>query len=199
MIEYRESKRRSIRMNDSPTQMLEDEHRVIAKVVGAAPVLADRLEAGQAVDRETLDGVIEFMRIFADKCHHGKEEELLFPLLGKKGIPLEGCPVGVLTGEHKKGRTLVMGLAGAADAYQKGDPGGKQAVIDALRGIAGLYPNHIWKEDYLLFPLTNKVLAPEEQQTLYQQFEQVEETIGRDVHHRLEQFAELLGLQTQGI
>ena len=63
----------------NPTQMLEDEHRIIAKVVGAATVLADRLEAGQPVDLDTLQGVVEFMRTFADKCHHGKEEELLFP------------------------------------------------------------------------------------------------------------------------
>ena len=48
----------------SPIQMLEDEHRVIAKVVGAATVLADRLEAGQAVNVETLQGVVEFMRTF---------------------------------------------------------------------------------------------------------------------------------------
>ena len=87
-------------MPNSPTLMLEDEHRFIAKVVSVAPVLADRLEAGQAVDADTLQGVVEFMRIFADKCHHGKEEELLFPLLGKKGVPLQGCPIGALIMEH---------------------------------------------------------------------------------------------------
>jgi hemerythrin-like domain-containing protein len=69
--------------------------------------------------------------------------------------------------------------------------------VKSLRGIATLYPNHIWKEDYLLFPLTNKVVSPEEQQALYQQFEQVEERVGRDVHHRLEQFAEGLFESTQ--
>ena len=66
---------------NSLTQMLEDEHLVIAKVVGAAPVLADRLEAGQLVDVETLLGVVEFMRTFADNLHHGKEETHLFTLL----------------------------------------------------------------------------------------------------------------------
>jgi hemerythrin-like domain-containing protein len=181
----------------SPTQMLENEHLVIAKVVGAAPLLADRLEAGQAVDDGTLQGLVEFMRTFADKCHHGKEEELLFPLLVRKGVPLQGCPLGVLTMEHSKGRTLVTALAGAADAYQKGDPGGQPAVIQALRGIAALYPNHIWKEDYLLFTLANKVLSLEEQQSLYQQFEQVEQRVGRDVHHRLERFAEQLSESIQ--
>ena len=182
---------------NSPTRMLEDEHLVIAKVVGAAPVLADRLEAGQFVDVETLLGVVEFMRTFADKCHHGKEEELLFPTLAHKGIPMQGCPIGVLIAEHTHGRVLAKELAEAAEAYPSGEPAAKGAVVKSLRGIAALYPNHIWKEDYLLFPLTEKVLSIEEQQNLYRQFELVEERIGRDVHHRLEHFAEGLSVSTQ--
>ena len=184
-------------ITNSPTQMLEDEHVVIAKVVAAAPLLADLLEAGQTVDVETLRGVVEFMRTFADKCHHGKEEELLFPLLLKKGVPAEGCPVGPLMAEHTAGRALVRKLADAAKAYQSGDPAAKEAVVQGLRGIGTLYPNHIWKEDYLLFPMTLKVVGLEEQQALYHQFEQVEERVGRDVHQRLEQFAERLAASTQ--
>jgi hemerythrin-like domain-containing protein len=182
---------------NSPTQMLEDEHLVIAKVVGAAPMLADRLEAAQLVDVETLWGVVEFMRTFADKCHHGKEEELLFPALANKGIPMQGCPVGALTAEHIRGRVLVKELAEAAEACQRGEPTAQEAVVKSLRGIAALYPNHIWKEDYLLFPLTEKVLSMEEQLSLYQQFELVEERVGREVHRRLERFAEGLSVSTQ--
>ena len=184
--------------NNSPIQMLEDEHLIIAKVIGAVSVLADRLEAGQVVDVKTLQGVIEFMHTFADVCHHGKEEELLFPALANKGIPMQGGPVGALTAEHTRGRALVKELADSADAYHGGDPAARKAVVKSLREIAALYPNHIWKEDYLLFPLTNKVLSLEEQQALYRQFEQVGERVGRDVHHHLEQFAEGLSEGTQG-
>ncbi len=183
--------------SNSPTQMLEVEHRIIAKVIGAAPVLADRLEAGQVVDVKTLHGVIEFLHTFADECHHGKEEDLLFPTLVNKGISKQGCPIGALSAEHTRGRVLVKELADAADTYQSGDPDAKKAVVKSLREIATLYPNHIWKEDYLLFPLTIKVLSIEEQQALYRQFEQVWERVGRDVHHRLEQFAEGLSESTQ--
>jgi hemerythrin-like domain-containing protein len=184
-------------MPKSPTQMLEEEHVVIAKVVSAASVIADRLEAGEGVDLDTLLGMVDFMRTFADRCHHGKEEELLFPLLGKKGVPLRGCPIGALTMEHVSGRMLVNGLAGAVDACKKGDPTGVEGIIQALRGIAELYPNHIWKEDYLLLPMSNKVLSLEDQQVLYHQFEQVEEQLGRDIHHHMEQFAEKLSESIQ--
>ncbi len=177
---------------NSPTEMLEAEHRVIAKVIGAVPVLADRLDAGQAVDVDLLHDIVDFMRVYADQCHHGKEEALLFPALGKKGVPLQGCPVGALMAEHARGRALVKELAEAADAHHKGDLGGNERAIGALRSIAAPYPNHIWKEDYLLFPMTDKVLSTEEQQLLSGEFEKVEESIGLDQHQRLEAFAEHL-------
>jgi len=182
---------------DSPTLMLENENQIIAKVIGAAPVLADRLEAGQAVEGEILQGVVEFMRIFADQCHHDKEEALLFPLLGKKGVPMQGYPVGALTMEHGMGRMLVKGLAYAAQAYEEGAPVGKQAVVQALRGIAELYPSYIWKEDNILFLLTNEVLSLQEQQSLHEQFVQVEQRVGQDVHQRLELFADQLSEHIQ--
>ncbi len=170
--------------------MLEEEHHFIAKVVGATSILVDRLEAEQAVNVDILRDIVEFMRTFADKCHHGKED-LLFPVLAAKGVPMQGCPIGALTAEHVKGRTLVKDLAEATDAFEK-DTCAREALVKNLRGIAELYPNHIWKEDYLLFPLTNKVLNPEEQQRLYQEFEAVEERIGKDTHHHLALLAEQL-------
>ncbi len=180
-----------------PTEILENEHRIIAKVVGAAPILADRLETGQTVDMKMLQEIVGFMHTFADKCHQGKEEEMLFPALVHKGVPMQGCPVGVLTAEHTKGRILVKELSESVAAFQGGDSRAKEAIIKTLRGIAALYPNHIWKEDYLLFPLTNKVLSSEEQQNLFQRFEQVEERIGHDTHQHYEQFAEGLSESTQ--
>jgi hemerythrin-like domain-containing protein len=63
-----------------PTDLLENEHHVIAKMVLVASMLADRLVAGQSVEVETLQRMVEFLREYAGKCHHDKEEQLLFPL-----------------------------------------------------------------------------------------------------------------------
>ena len=179
-----------------PTEILEAEHHVIQKVVGAMAVLAQTLETGQEVEAKTLGDIVQFMRIFADKCHHGKEEAHLFPALERKGIPPRGCPVGALLHEHQQGRALVMGLAEAVGAYTKGEPSAKEALQKSLRGLVELYPSHIWKEDYLLFPMANKVLNPEDQKDLREKFEMVEEAIGRDVHHRLEHTAEEIERKT---
>jgi hemerythrin-like domain-containing protein len=184
-------------LEKTPTEMLEEEHHFIQKVVGAMAVMAERLEMGEEVDTETLQKMVEFMRTFADKCHHGKEETHLFPVLERKGVPVHGCPLAVLMAEHQRGRALVAGLATAAETYVRDGPSAKKPLQESLRGITSLYPDHIWKEDYLLFPMTNKILTQEEQKELYDKFEMVERTIGAGVHHRFEQLAEKLEQKTQ--
>jgi hemerythrin-like domain-containing protein len=179
-------------MERKPTDVLEDEHRYILKVIGAMSVLAESLEKGEQVEPETFKNMVEFMRVFADKCHHGKEETLLFPLLEKRGVSPNGCPIGVLIHDHQTGRTLVTGLAEAAEGYQKGDPTAREALLKNLYGITELYPGHIWKEDYLAFPMSNKVLTAEDQQSLSEEFEKVDENIGRDVYQRLTYLADHL-------
>ena len=180
----------------NPTDILEAEHHVIQKIVGAMAVLAEGLGAGQEPPVETLRTIVEFMRTFADKCHHGKEEAHLFPCLEKRGVPARGCPMGALIPEHERGRTLVAQLAQATEAYASGDASARDAVTEALRGLMELYPNHIWKEEYLLFPMSNKVLGAADQQQLLEQFEAVDAAVGRDVHQRFERIAEEIALGT---
>ena len=178
----------------SPTVMLEDEHKIIALIVGAAPVLASKLEEGRPVDTRLISGIVEFMRLYADQCHHGKEEELLFPLLADKGVPMHGCPIGGLITEHARGRILVKGLDEASSALttNESDVSARDRLIANLRGIADLYPGHIWREDYMLFPMTCKILSKEEQDSLYAAFQKVDERIGNDVIDRLARFAQSL-------
>ena len=181
-----------------PTEILEEEHHFIQKVVGAVAVLLETIEVGKEVDGKTLRDIVEFMRTFADKCHHGKEETYLFPALEKKGVPMRGCPLGILIAEHQKGRALVSELAEATDSYMKASPLATESLVKSLRGITELYPNHIWKEEYLAFPMADKILSSEEQRDLAEKFEMVEKEIGLDVHQRFEQFAKELEEKTRG-
>jgi len=180
-----------------PTDILEEEHKIIQKVIAAMAVGVEVLETGKDVKADTIRNIVEFMRTFGDKCHHGKEEVHLFPLLGQRGVPMHGCPLAVLIHEHEMGRALVKELASAGDAYEKKDSSAKEALIKSLKGLVKLYPDHIWKEDYLLFPMTNKVLSEEDQKDLYEKFEEVEMSIGKDTHERLEKIAEKLALEIQ--
>jgi hemerythrin-like domain-containing protein len=180
-----------------PTEILEEEHHFIQKVVGAMAVLAERLEQGETVEAGKLQRVVDFMRTFADKCHHAKEETHLFTLLEKRGVPVRGCPIGILTAEHQRGRALVGTLASATETYAKDMASSRKDLVETLKALTELYPGHIWKEDYLLFPMTNKVLTGEDQKDLSEKFAMVETTIGTDVHERFERFAEMLEQETQ--
>lgn len=183
-------------MEKKPTEILEEEHHIIQTVVGVMAAFAEDLAAGKEPDCGILRDIVEFMRMFADKCHHGKEESHLFPLLEAKGVPVTGCPLGILVHEHQSGRKLVGELAEAADACGQGDPVANERLRASLQGLVNLYPNHIWKEDYLLFPMTNKILSDEEQQELLEKFELVEESIGKGEHRRFVTMAGMLAEQT---
>ena len=172
-----------------PTEELEHEHRIIQQVVGGMAVLVEKLESGKEIDAAVLTDLFEFMRTFGDKCHHGKEEIYLFKLLEKKGVPVSGCPLAVLLHEHEKGRNLLADLKLTSETYIRTPGAGREALIGTLRRLIELYPSHIWKEDYLLFPMADKILSDTEQEELSARFEQHESEIGIDVHHGFEQLA----------
>jgi len=89
-------------------------------------------------------------------------------------------------------RMRVSELAQAPEAHQAGQPGARETLIKRLRGLVDLYPGHIWKEDYLLFPMTERVLNQDEMARLLRQFDQVEQALGADVHARMISMAERL-------
>ncbi len=171
------------------TGVLEHEHLIIHRVVAAMAKLADELERGSNPAAQVLDDLLSFLEVFVDQCHHTKEDRWLFPVLLGKGIPSGGCPIGALEHEHERGRALGAQLSEAVRSYKTQDmAAAKPLLIRTLRDLVDLYPGHIWKEDYLLIPMANKVLSDEDQRELNEDFEQVEAQIGVGVHERMEAF-----------
>lgn len=168
------------------TQVLRHEHEAVLKMLDASEEAARQFEAGGRVRPQVLADLLEFFRIFADQCHHTKEEELLFPLLERKGIPRQGGPVGVMLSEHEEGRALVREMAAAAEAYQKGQEGAATRWSKVARTYAQLLRGHIFKENNVLFPMAEQVLTPEEQSQMAESFEKLEvERMGAGTHERL--------------
>jgi hemerythrin-like domain-containing protein len=166
---------------------MEAEHRNIESVVKALGDIAVAIEKGQRADAAFLETAVQFFRVYADKLHHGKEEALFFPMLVKRGVPPQGCPIGGLNHEHEKGRALVGALA-----YGQGEPGVKDALIQTLRGLVDLYQNHIWKEDAMVFPMADKVLTEADQKELSEKFAEVDRSNRLEVVARMERFAKSL-------
>jgi len=162
------------------TNVLEQEHRTIQKVVATMSLAADHLGSEQNVDPTILGDIITFLREFSDECHHAKEERFLFPLLEARGIPASGCPIAVLHNEHEKGRALLAQLDDATQAFLTS--GAKEALIITLHTLVRLYVDHIWKEDYLLLPMSDKVLSENDHAKLCEQFDSIEAELGAGKH-----------------
>jgi len=158
---------------EKATALLSDEHRVIERVLGALEKLTEK----SAIEcLEPWKKALDFIRNFADRCHHVKEEKVLFPALEEHGIPNEGGPIGVMLQEHEEGRALVR-------TFAAGDPA---TAVSAIRRFVLLLREHITKENEVLFPMSDQVLPPAEQAAMMSKFEQAEaEIAGPKVHQQL--------------
>ena len=170
------------------TKVLEHEHEIIQKVIATMSLAADRLDTKQDVDPAILHEIIIFLRNFSEECHHVKEERFLFPLLEARGIPASGCPLAVLHNEHEKGRALLAQLEDATQVFLTSGAG-KHALVTTLRSLVSLYVDHIWKEEYLLLPMADKVLSESDHAQLCEQFDSVEAGLGTSKYRELDQLS----------
>jgi hemerythrin-like domain-containing protein len=174
----------------TPTEQLKEEHQGITLMLKVLERVCTKMEMKEKVDLAHLEGIVEFFRVFADKCHHGKEEDLLFPEMEKAGIPKEKGPIGVMLAEHTQGRAYVRAMGEAATRYKQGEARARTEFAENGRNYITLLAQHIQKENNVLFPMGDRVLAKEKQEKLVEDFEDLErEKIGAGTH---ESFHELL-------
>jgi hemerythrin-like domain-containing protein len=176
---------------ETATEVLKEEHRVIEKVLDALERLAKAAESSSLAEWEKA---IDFARNFADKCHHLKEENLLFPVMEAHGIPREGGPIGMMLAEHEEGRSYVRAMAAAVASAGKDSADNRQILRETAIAYIQLLRQHIQKEDEVLFQMADGVLSPEEQKTLLREFEEHELIeIGPGFHERYLKIALELG------
>jgi hemerythrin-like domain-containing protein len=175
---------------DKATDVLKQDHRVIERVLA---VLERLTEPVSSPSLETWDKAIDFIRNFADRCHHLKEEKILFPALEEHGIPRAGGPIGMMLIEHEEARGYVRAMADAL-SYTGADPEAARAIlVGNARAYLRLLREHIRKEDEVLFEMADAALSPEEQKELVREFEEHEESeIGLAVHENYLKIAQEL-------
>ncbi len=142
-------------MSDTATGMLRTEHQLILEV---ASVL-ERVLDGGGVDFDALDECASFFRLFVDACHHGKEEDLLFPALRDHGMPGDSGPIAVMLYEHGIGREFVRRMSDALPGTRDGDAGAAAEVAEAGRGFIEMIRAHIAKEDGILFQMADGIVT----------------------------------------
>jgi hemerythrin-like domain-containing protein len=121
-----------------------------------------------------IETVTEIIRNFADGLHHAKEENLLFPLLGERGMSMQQGPVAVMIHEHTIGREYVKGILDNLALYKSGMAEAIGEVYTNMEGYAELLQNHIGKENNILFRMADRVLTEQDQHLLLNQFEEIE-------------------------
>ena len=154
-----------------PIGLLMKEHRLIEQLVSGVQIELSREESQKTVNFVFLETAIDFFRTYADRCHHGKEENILFRELEKKKIPAELLKaMNELIDEHVYARKVVSELAEAKAEFALGNKESLQTIIENLQKLAEFYPKHIAKEDKAFFYPVMSVFSAEEQEKMMQQF-----------------------------
>ena len=170
-------------MYSKPMQMLVDEHTVILSVLDAVEVAAGSRTGEFPV--EWYAKSFDFFAVFADRCHHAKEETHLFPRLAQRGIPKDGGPIGCMLSEHATGRGHVAAVRAALPRAAEGDAAARETVRDEALAYVELLRQHIMKENQVLFMLGEHSLTPQDKEDLYKQFQCAEHAaVPRGTHEK---------------
>ena len=172
------------------TDILMEEHRVIERVLASLETAANRLSAGQAIPMDFFLKAADFIKNFADGCHHKKEEGILFVALAANGMPQDAGPVGVMLAEHEEGRRFTRAMREGAQRVQGGDAAALSQVIQNALGYVALLRQHIQKEDHILFPMADQVIPIGQHQQIMAEFNRVENE--DDVHEKYLRIADEL-------
>jgi len=166
-------------------EVLTDEHGVILEIVEVLNNSVKKLQAREKVSTEFFEKILDVMRNFVEKCHHGKEEMALFPLIRARG-GREARAVSLLIEEHEKGKAFVKALD---EAVKKNEI---DNMIKSVNGYVGLLPQHVKKEN-VVFPTWINPLSDETKRELFKRFEEIEErVIGLGKHQEYIQTVKIL-------
>lgn len=173
-----------------PIGPLMHEHRLIERMIALLARESGRLRAGGSLDEGFISQAADFIRTYADRCHHGKEEDILFRDLASRDLApeLRGI-MAELIEEHKHGRQLVARLTAAARQ------GETQTVAEVLAELAGFYPGHIEKEDKRFFFPCMELFNQAEKDAMLAEFAEFDRQIIHDKYAAVVQEREAGGLR----
>ena len=146
------------------------EHRLIEKMIEIIKQKLREIKTTSQVDPIFIDAAVDFIKIYADKTHHGKEEDILFRDCIKKNMSVGDVTImNELIAEHKYGRKTTAELVEAKEKYVKGE-NTLDRIIEKQTALTEFYPKHIEKEDKLFFPNSEKYFSETELNEMLNEF-----------------------------
>ncbi|MBE0505016.1 MAG: hemerythrin domain-containing protein [Desulfuromonadales bacterium] len=145
-------------MKTDVTQVMVDEHQLILRMITLVEKNTALLEQGKFRNWQFYLDAVDFIRNYADRFHHAKEEDVLFVELIANGMPAKQSPIEAMHMEHDQGRAHVRAMEAAAQKALTGESGQGAIIAEHAKGYAALLRGHIDKEDNILYPLAERVL-----------------------------------------
>lgn len=147
------------------------EHRLIERMIALIREALAEIEATEIADPRFIDTAVDFIRTYADRTHHGKEEDILFRDLEARDLSdADRRMMNKLVEEHVVGRKTTRELVEANDRYRNGDKAALRVIAEKLKALVDFYPNHIAKEDKVFFPAARAYFTEEEEQAMLAEF-----------------------------
>jgi len=167
------------------------EHRLIEQIVPLMDEKIQKMRSSAKADIVFIERAVDFFRTYADRTHHGKEEDILFLELEKKTLS-DGLNriMNELQDEHMVARKNVRILIDAGKAYREGDDSALKKIISCMSSLIDLYPRHIEKEDKSFFFPVMDYFTPEEQNNMLNSFYEFDRKM---IHEKYQDIMEGLG------
>ena len=147
------------------------EHRLIERMLSVIRKVLSEIETKHEVDTVFIDTAVDFIRVYADRTHHGKEEDILFRELKNKQLTAEDRRImEELMEEHVFGRQTTKALVEANSRYRDGDKTALADIAANLQTLTEFYPKHIEKEDKVFFPSTKNYFTDDEDNAMLTEF-----------------------------
>jgi len=167
------------------------EHRLIERMIAVIEMELTRIRRSGKTDPLLIDTAVDFIRVYADRTHHGKEEEIFFRDLAKKPLSeTDRRVLDELIEEHAFGRKITEELVEANNRYRNGDEASLQVIATRLQTLVTFYPDHIDKEDKVFFPAATRHLSAEEQEAMLEAFWEFDRKM---IHEKYKMVVESLG------
>ena len=139
------------------TESLQKDHKLIEKVLLALNATIKLLKEGKQIPEQILLPTIDFTQNFTDICHHGKEEEALFPALEKAGMPSHMGPIRMMILEHQRTKAIAEQIELASKKYLATND--SMDLILTLEAYVQHVTEHLWKENNRLFKMAEARLS----------------------------------------
>ncbi|MEM3172982.1 MAG: hemerythrin domain-containing protein [Candidatus Nitrosotenuis sp.] len=131
------------------TESLRKDHLLIEKVLKSMQVTLELLRSGKKIPESILVPVVDFSKNFTDVCHHGKEEESLFPALERAGMPRHMGPIAVMLMEHQVTKQIAQRMDVSSKEYLRS--GSSEQLVRDISDYIEHVSAHLWKENNRLF------------------------------------------------